>query len=66
MVNKHEDILQNGFDAFIRIDLLPVMPAIGWIYDGTKFVVPPEGEPQDPMNWPHVTDQRYEGHNCSY
>lgn len=36
------DLFARGFDYFLRIDTLSSAPSIGWIYDGKKFLPPPD------------------------
>lgn len=39
--NTPMDLFSEGYDYFIRIDTLPVIPGIRWGYDGTNFSAPP-------------------------
>ena len=40
LVNKFSE----GFDQLARIDNLEVKPGIGWAFDGSSFIAPPQPE----------------------
>lgn len=44
-INTNLAEFSQNFDSFIRIDTLPIVPGIGWTYDGVKFLAPPKVQP---------------------
>jgi|SRR5271165_5674657 len=38
-------LFSQGYDSFVQIDKLPVVPGPGWSYDGTKFTAPAPVQP---------------------
>lgn len=46
--NTPLDLFARGFDYFIRIDEMDLVPSIGWTYNGENFSPPAPPEVEEP------------------